>query len=72
MTYQCNTYSAPAHRIAGTGFFARIKLAHAAWRQRINLSRLDDAALKDIGVTRFEAQQEISRPVWDVPSHWLR
>lgn len=41
-------------------------------RQRNELARLDERMLRDIGVTPEEAGREASRPVWDVPSHWLR
>ena len=40
------------------------------WRQRQALSRLDDRALADIGVTPSEAHSEAKRPVWDVPATW--
>jgi uncharacterized protein YjiS (DUF1127 family) len=39
-------------------------------KQRRALTRLDDAALRDMGLTRAEAAHEASRPAWDVPSHW--
>lgn len=41
-------------------------------RQRRKLADLDEAALRDIGVTRKEAQEEAKRPAWDVPHHWIR
>jgi len=44
----------------------------AAYRQRQTLRKLDDAALKDIGLTREQAAIEASRRLWDVPSFWLR
>ena len=44
----------------------------ALGRQRRKLSRLDDAALRDMGLTRKEAREEAKRPVWDVPHHWIR
>jgi uncharacterized protein YjiS (DUF1127 family) len=37
---------------------------------RQSLSRLDDAMLKDIGVTREQALKESRR--WDVPQNWRR
>ena len=43
----------------------------ALHRQRRDLAKLDDRALKDIGVSRYEAQIEAARPAWDVPHHWL-
>jgi uncharacterized protein YjiS (DUF1127 family) len=39
----------------------------AAWRRRQSrnlLSQLDDYMLKDIGVTRAEAQLEANKPIW--------
>lgn len=41
-------------------------------RQRAALGRMDDSQLRDIGVSRNEAQAEAMRPMWDVPVHWLR
>lgn len=35
--------------------------------QRRRLGSLDDAALKDIGVSRADALQESERPFWDDP-----
>lgn len=49
-----------------------ITLAHTALRQRQQLSRLDDAALADIGLTRDEALSEATSPLWDVPVAWRR
>ncbi|MBZ0124420.1 MAG: DUF1127 domain-containing protein [Roseovarius sp.] len=43
----------------------------ALWRQRRALARLDSRALDDIGISRTEARQEASRPVWDVPQSWI-
>lgn len=39
-------------------------------RQREALRRLDDRALKDIGLSRSDAEIEASRPFWDVPDTW--
>jgi len=44
----------------------------AVRRQRRNLARLDDAALRDIGLTRDQAMSEARRPFWDVPGYWLK
>ncbi len=54
------------------GIVARIVGAHALWRSRRRLATLDDAALRDLGLTRAEAIEEAERPVWNVPAHWLR
>ncbi|MGB0661149.1 MAG: DUF1127 domain-containing protein [Mangrovicoccus sp.] len=41
-------------------------------RQRRALAELDAHLLADLGLTETEAQREAARPVWDVPSHWLK
>ncbi|MEX0340066.1 MAG: DUF1127 domain-containing protein [Arenibacterium sp.] len=41
-------------------------------RQRRSLARLDDRALKDIGITREQAEAEASRSVWDAPEFWQK
>jgi uncharacterized protein YjiS (DUF1127 family) len=44
--------------------------ALALRRQRRKLASLNDAMLRDIGITREQAMAEALRPVWDVPAHW--
>jgi len=56
----------------GSGLFGRAALALSAWRQRRHLDRLNDALLRDIGLTRAEAESEARRPIWDVPQHWTK
>ena len=46
--------------------------AYAAWQQRKRLATLDDATLRDIGLTREQARAEATRPVWNAPAQWLR
>lgn len=41
-------------------------LAH----QRRALANLDDAMLRDIGLTAAAARAEAERPFWDAPHHW--
>lgn len=41
-------------------------------RSRTRLAHLDDHLLRDIGLTREQAQTEADRPLWDAPSHWHR
>ncbi len=54
-----------------TGLFTRIMEMIAVHKQRQDLAKLDDRALRDIGVTRYEARVESSRPAWDVPHYWM-
>ncbi|WP_207459416.1 DUF1127 domain-containing protein [Azospirillum sp. SYSU D00513] len=37
---------------------------HERWRQRQHLMMLDDHLLKDIGLSRADADQETSKPFW--------
>ena len=57
---------------AKVGTLARLVQGYAAWQQRKRLATLDDAILRDIGLTREQARAEASRPVWDAPDQWLR
>ncbi|SHI94121.1 Uncharacterized conserved protein YjiS, DUF1127 family [Ruegeria lacuscaerulensis ITI-1157] len=41
-------------------------------RQRRALGRLDERALRDIGVTRSQAEAEAARPIWDVSEYWQK
>jgi uncharacterized protein YjiS (DUF1127 family) len=51
---------------------SRFIQARAVARQRKVLAELDDTILRDIGITRAQAVNESSRPVWDVPQHWVK
>ncbi len=44
-----------------------VEAAFRTARQRRQLMGLDDRALKDIGVSRADAELEWSRPFWDLP-----
>lgn len=57
---------------AGESLLKRIVLGLGAMRQRRRLASLDDAMLRDIGLTREAARAEAERPIWDVPQSWLR
>jgi uncharacterized protein YjiS (DUF1127 family) len=49
---------------------ARLLGAAALARSRRSLGRLDDHILRDIGLTRDQAEAEAERPSWDPPRHW--
>jgi len=51
---------------------ARLLGMLALRRQRNALAKLDDAALRDIGLTRRDALREANRPLWDAPATWRR
>lgn len=48
----------------------RLLAAATLARSRRALKHLDDHLLRDIGLTRAEAQAEADRGGWDAPSHW--
>ena len=50
--------------------FARLAAMVRLRKERLRLAALDDHMLRDIGLTRDEAQHEAERPAWDVPRHW--
>lgn len=47
-----------------------LMLVLSTWHQRKTLSLLDDHMLRDIGITRDEAEKEAAQSLWDVPRHW--
>jgi uncharacterized protein YjiS (DUF1127 family) len=50
-----------------------LELALDVRRERLMLLRLDDRALRDIGLSRGEAWTEGCRPLWEIPCDrlWL-
>jgi uncharacterized protein YjiS (DUF1127 family) len=38
---------------------------HERWRQRQDLRELEDHLLRDVGITREQAQYEASKPFWE-------
>jgi uncharacterized protein YjiS (DUF1127 family) len=41
-------------------------------RSRRQLAQLDDHLLRDIGLTRDQAEAEAALSAWDAPPHWHR
>jgi uncharacterized protein YjiS (DUF1127 family) len=69
MTMLTATHCAtPARRSVLSG----LKSLFAVWQQRQALRSLDARALRDIGVSRTEADAEAARPFWDAPATWHR
>lgn len=50
----------------------RILTAFDVRKTRIDLSRLTDEQLADVGLTREEVEAELARPIWDAPAHWRK
>lgn len=66
-----NTGCRPAMR-PRRSFFALVSDVFALHEQRGRLADLDDAMLRDIGLTRGQAISEARRPIWDIPANWKR
>lgn len=62
----------PVARPARSGLMQRMLAAIAIRRSRARLLDLDDRILRDIGVSRHDAEAEARRPLWDAPDHWKR
>jgi uncharacterized protein YjiS (DUF1127 family) len=45
-------------------WLAALRRMHERRRQRLALLKLDDHLLRDIGITRGQAQREASKPYW--------
>jgi len=46
------------------GWLARLRRWQINWRTRRQLAQLDGYQLKDIGVSRGQAQEEAAKPFW--------
>ncbi|AZV78878.1 DUF1127 domain-containing protein [Parasedimentitalea marina] len=67
MTYISSTCTTASRRPT---LLADLITRFAVARQRRALASLDDSALKDIGLTRLEADTEGKRRFWDAPDSW--
>lgn len=56
--------AASAPRPGRPGLLARLKEFGRRLRTRRMLATFDDATLRDIGVTRSDAEQEAAKPFW--------
>jgi len=59
--------SRPRHSAIGW-----LMTAMDVWRSRQQLNSLEPHMLEDIGIAPKNAKSEASRPIWDVPAHWLK
>lgn len=67
MTATTRTLRVPGRTFPRLGaLLSTLRLWLRVRRERETLSRLDDRMLRDIGLTRGEAIDEASRPIWDV------
>ncbi|MCG7494314.1 DUF1127 domain-containing protein [Thalassobius sp. Cn5-15] len=70
MTTMTNRRAAALRSSRPFSLLSRMLAMQSLYRQRRALSALDSAALKDLGLTRAEAEVEAARPIWDAPNHW--
>ncbi len=70
----CTTDTRFAHSATPSRFsiLAFLGMAIAARKQRAALKNLDEAKLRDLGLTAAQAEAEANRPIWDVPASWRR
>lgn len=61
------SFDRPLPAISLKALWLRVKRWQQLARQRQQLAMLDDAALKDIGLSRADILQESERPFWDDP-----
>lgn len=64
-----STRSAPhsTRGAADRSIGARLSLAVKVWRERAALEQATPEQLRDIGVSRGDADLEAARPLWDLP-----
>ncbi len=55
----------------GQRFWTFFKNAYLIWHERQSLTVLDEAQLRDIGITRREATHEAQRAPWDLPNRFM-
>lgn len=59
----------PWHEMSLRSLLHRIVRWHELHRERVMLAGMSDEALKDIGLSRADVEQEALRPFWDDPMH---
>ncbi len=52
----------PLHWLHGAAL--RLVALQRRYAERLRLADLDDAALKDIGLSRYDVRAELNRPFW--------
>jgi len=67
MTGSVPAISRTAIQAQHTAFLDRAWLAFVVWKERRALARLDDCALKDIGLSRADVEGEVGRSPLDLP-----
>ncbi len=52
-------------------FWQMLRTAYTVWQERRTLTMLDDAILRDIGLSRLDADNEARRAPWDAPRRFM-
>lgn len=52
------------------GIFSVFTKLDALYRQRRALDRLDAHLRRDVGLSDTDINNEVNRPVWDIPAWW--
>ncbi len=69
MTGSVPAIARTSQRTVRTAVFDRAWLALTVWKERRALARLDDRALKDIGLSPADVEHEMNRSIFDVPGN---
>lgn len=68
LTRQC----IPASPHRRPSLLARLFAMDSTFRERRSLRAMEAHRLRDTGLTETDAAIESSKPVWNVPHHWMR
>ncbi|HKY95543.1 MAG TPA: DUF1127 domain-containing protein [Kiloniellales bacterium] len=64
-----NAFARDEKKSAGPGMMSRLWSTLATWRNRAvmrhHLLAMNEHMLKDIGLTRADAQREVNKPFWE-------
>ena len=66
----CRQLSTRAQPSLLAALLERVALWMEVRRQRRQLASLNDAMLRDIGISRADAEGEYQRHFWDLPDGW--
>ena len=71
-SYNATSPRHASHRPWSLRLLDRYFAAQALHKQHQALLHLDDYLLDDIGITKAQAIEQATGPVWDAPNHWKR
>lgn len=62
----------PGRDTCRSGFWGWLLAADCSHRHRAALTRLTDAQLRDVGLTRAQIDGQAGKSVWNAPDFWLK